>query len=79
MEFILMKKQSMSGFSSDLEEERRDRLLLDAVLMLVFLVIRFDPTDDSIREVSSKKLLSEIAETSDIPFFSIVIYTFDFL
>ena len=72
-ELILMKKQSISTFSYDLEDERLDKLLREAVLWLVFLVRRFEPTDDSIREVSSRKLLSEIAEIYDIPFFSIVI------
>ena len=68
-----MKKQSISTFSYDLEDEHLDKLLREAVLWLVFLVRRFEPTDDSITEVSSRKLLSEIAEIYDIPFFSIVI------
>jgi len=71
-ELILMKKQSMSDFSFDLEEERLERLLLEAVLWSVFLVRRFSPKDDSRREVSSRKLLSDMADIYEIPFFSMV-------
>jgi hypothetical protein len=72
-ELILIKKQLKSGFSYDLEDERLDKLLREAVLWLFFLVRRFEPTDDSTADVSSRKLLSEISEIDEIPFFSIVI------
>ena len=72
-ELILIKKQLKSGFSYDLDDEHLDKLLREAVLWLVFLVRRFEQTDDSITDVSSRKLLSEISEIDEIPFFIIVI------
>lgn len=68
-----MKKQSISGFYSDLEEDLLDRLLREAVLWLVFLQSRFEHSEDPMIEVSSRKLLSEIIEIYDIYFLSIAI------
>lgn len=64
-----MKKQSISIFYYDFYDECLDKLLLEAVLWLVFLVNRFELIDDSINDVSSRKLLSDIVSIIEFYFF----------